>query len=133
MFATVDMLILNLSTGAAEFIKLAACASLVVRGDGIYRVEGGRLPMGILERVQPAVTRIQLQPGDVILMASDGVMDAVDVQSLYDDLRRGGKSMPDMAQEVLNLAENTRRNFRRDDMTAICIRLEAHERLGKAV
>ena len=133
MFATADMLILDLSTGNAEFIKLAACPSLIVRSDGIYRVEGGRLPLGILERVQPAVTRIQLQPGDVILMASDGVMDAVDAQELYEDLRAGAENMPDMAQRVLALAEDNRRRCRRDDMTAICIRINLSEEIHMAV
>ena len=133
MFATADMLILNLATGAAEFIKLAACASLIVRADEIYRIEGGRLPLGILERVQPAVTRVQLQPGDVVFMASDGVMDAVDARSLYSDLRSGAESMPDLAQRVLALAENTRQRSRRDDMTAICIRMNAREDLDAAV
>lgn len=133
MFATVDMLVLDLSSGAAEFIKLAACASLIVRGGEIFRVEGGRLPLGILERVQPAVTRTQLQPGDTILMASDGVMDAVEMEVLFDYLRSGPKNMPDMAQRVLGLADNTGRNLRRDDMTAICMHLELNYAPGVAV
>jgi len=133
MFATADMLILNLSTGAAEFIKLAACPSLIVRSDGIYRVEGGRLPLGILDKVQPAVTRMQLQPGDIVFMASDGVMDAVDAQDLYDDLQRGTESMPDLAQRALALAENTRQRCRRDDMTAICIRMDVRKDLVAVV
>ncbi len=132
MFATVDLLVLDLSTGSAEFLKLAACASLIARDGEIFRVEGGRLPLGILEKVQPAVTRVQLQPGDIVLMASDGVMDAVDVMQLYDDLREGAENMPDMAQRVLALAESADHRCRRDDMTAICIRIEAGNALGLA-
>jgi len=133
MFATADMLILNLSTGTAEFIKMAACASLIVRSGEIFRVEGGRLPLGILEKVQPAVTRVQLQPGDIVFMASDGVMDAVDAGALYDSLSEEAENMPDLAQRVLALAENNRQYCRRDDMTAICIRISASDGLVAAV
>ena len=133
MFATVDMLILNLTTGTAEFIKLAGCPSLIIRQDEIYRVEGGRLPLGILEKVQPAVTRMQLQPGDIVLMGSDGVMDAVDADDFYQDLQEGTENMPDMAQRVLTLAENNRQRGRRDDMTAVCIRVNARDNFAEAV
>ena len=123
MFATVDMLILNLSTGMAEFTKLAACPSLIARGGEVVRVEGGRLPLGILERVQPSVSRVQLLPGDVVLLASDGVMDAVDAGVLEELICAGPDSMPNLAQQVLAAAENTREAFRRDDMTAVCVRV----------
>lgn len=120
MFATVDMLIFNLSTGMAEFVKLAACTSLIARGGEILRVEGGRLPLGILERVQPSVSRVQLLPGDVVLLASDGVMDAVDMDDLEAILSSADGDMQALAQRVLALAEDTCEPFRRDDMTAMC-------------
>jgi len=41
MFATVDMLIMNLSTGEAEFVKQAACPTLILRAGQVRRVEGG--------------------------------------------------------------------------------------------
>ena len=77
MFATVDMCLIDLATGMAEFTKLAACRSLILRKGEVIAVEGGKLPLGILERVQPTVYAIRLEPGDVVVMASDGVMDAV--------------------------------------------------------
>ena len=56
MFATVDLLILDLSTGEAELVKLAACPTLILRDGALRRVEGGRLPLGILEKVQPGAS-----------------------------------------------------------------------------
>ena len=124
MFATVDMLILNLTTGMAEFVKLAACPSLIARSGEILRVEGGRLPLGILERVQPAISRVQLLPGDVVLMASDGVMDAADPDRLEAALLTPPETMADLAQRVLAIAGDGCEDFRRDDMTAICLRMD---------
>jgi len=124
MFATVDMLIFNLNTGEAELVKLAACPSLILRDGALHRVEGGRLPLGILEQVQPGVQSTRLLPGDVLLMASDGVMDAAGEAALVQLMRREGKDMPRLARQMLSVAEEACLEGRRDDMTAVCLRVE---------
>ena len=124
MFATVDMLIINLNTGEAELVKLAACPTLILRGEALQRVEGGRLPLGILERVQPGGLRTRLLPGDVLLMASDGVADAAGEQALERLMRREGEDMPRLARLALASAERACQGGRRDDMTAVCLRVE---------
>ncbi len=124
MFATVDMLIFNLDTGEAELVKLAACPTLILRGDGLRRAEGGRLPLGILEKVQSEGQRTRLLPGDVLLMASDGVMGAAGEAALVQLMRREGQDMPRLARQALAAAEGACRSGHRDDMTAICLRVE---------
>jgi stage II sporulation protein E len=124
MFATVDMLIINLNTGEAELVKLAACPTLILRGEALQRVEGGRLPLGILERVQPGGLRTRLLPGDVLLMASDGVADAAGEQALERLMRREGEDMPRLARLALASAERACQGGRRDDMTAVRLRVE---------
>jgi len=123
MFATVDMLILDLATGMAEFVKLAACPTFIARGGEILRIEGGRLPLGILEKVQPAISRVQLLPGDIIFMASDGVMDAADPDLLMDELISSPGSMPELVRRSLALAAGENNIWRRDDMTALALRV----------
>ena len=124
MFATVDMLIFNLNTGEAELVKLAACPTLLLRNGALERVEGGRLPLGILDKVQPGARRTRLLPGDVLLMASDGVMDAAGEAALERLMRLEGKDMPRLARCALAAAERACRGGRRDDMTAVCMRVE---------
>lgn len=120
MFATVDMLILNLSDGSADFVKLAAGPTLILREGEARWVEGGRLPMGILEKVQPARARARLIPGDRLLMASDGVTDCLPPDALA-ALLDGDADMPDIAQRILSEAASA--GGRRDDMTAVCVEL----------
>lgn len=123
MFATVDLCLIDLSTGMAEFTKLAACRSLILRDGEVITVEGGRLPLGILEKVQPSVTTVQLEPGDVLLMASDGVMDAVEPEFLSSYLIDHSRQPPEMlAENILAQVESAPQSHR-DDMTALCARI----------
>ncbi len=122
MFATVDMLVIDLVTGAALFTKLAACCTLIAREGEVLRVEGGRLPLGILEQVRPERSRLDLRPGDVVLMASDGVMDAAGPGALEALLLDDPTDMPALARRVLDAAG--RAGGHRDDMTAVCLRVD---------
>ena len=125
MFSTMDLLLLDLSGGLAEFVKLAACPALISRGSAVERIEGGRLPLGILDRVEPAACRVQLAEGDVVLLASDGVMDAADPDALEALLADPGEDMNALAERVLRLADGANGDgVRSDDRTAVCVRLE---------
>ena len=123
MFSTMDLLILNLTTGMAELIKLSACPTLIAREGEVRRVEGGRLPLGILDQVQPAASRVRLMPGDVLLMASDGVMDAADPDETERLLTHADGDMNALSEQILALAQSAA--HRPDDMTAICLRVES--------
>lgn len=122
MFSTVDMLMIDLSSGLGECVKLSACATLIARGGEVQRIEGGRLPLGILEQVQPAASRVQLMAGDVVLMASDGVMDAIEPPALEALLISHDGEMNALSEQILDLARQG--DGHRDDMTAICVKIK---------
>ena len=124
MFATVDLCVVDLNTGVAEMTKLAACRTLILRGRELLRVEGGRLPLGILEGVQPAVTRVRLRPGDLLVMGSDGVMEAGEALMIERLVRAGAQKPPEqLAGELVREASLRRADSRRDDLTCICARV----------
>lgn len=56
-FSAVDIMVLNLNTGAVNFIKLGATFTVIKSGDEPEIIEGNALPMGVVENVQPFVTR----------------------------------------------------------------------------
>ena len=75
MFSTVDLCMLNLIEGYADFTKIGAERTYILRGDEIYTVRAGTLPMGILDDVSPVTIRKKLQENDMIIMFTDGVGD----------------------------------------------------------
>ena len=74
-FSTVDLVDVDLWTGEVYGEKLGACASWVVRGNHMKKVEGSSLPLGILREAVPTAARYRLHSGDILVLMSDGVAD----------------------------------------------------------
>lgn len=79
-YSTVDLADVDLWTGEVSSEKLGACASWIVRGNHMKKIEGSSLPLGILEDAQPTASQYRLHSGDILVLMSDGVAD-----SFHDD------------------------------------------------
>lgn len=75
-FATVDMAIIDLNNGEAEFMKIGAVTTFIVSGDKVHYIKGASLPIGILNQVDVESIKYQLFPGDSVVMITDGVLEA---------------------------------------------------------
>ena len=77
----------------------------------------------MLEGVTPVCEEVEVREGDVIVMGSDGAMEAGE-GVLEDALEEGLAHAPDrLSEELLRAAEERTPSSRRDDMTVMCIRL----------
>jgi stage II sporulation protein E len=126
MFATVDLCVLDLNACSATFSKLGGCDSFMIRKGELTRIEGGRLPMGILEDVTPAGAHLRLQPGDTLLMMTDGLFDATQdgerawLEQAASQL--SGESPQAMCEALATLALD-RQGQARDDITVMAARI----------
>jgi stage II sporulation protein E len=75
MFATLDLAVIDLNHAMVKFLKVSAAPSFVKRGNDIFKIEAGNLPMGIIHEVDIDIVSEQLQSGDLLIMISDGVFD----------------------------------------------------------
>ncbi|MFZ5646247.1 MAG: stage II sporulation protein E, partial [Bacillota bacterium] len=73
-FATVDMVIINLYSGQAEFIKIASPPTYLIRGGRLRSIRASSLPVGILSDIDISITEKKLASGDVVVMLTDGIM-----------------------------------------------------------
>ncbi|MDK2926059.1 MAG: stage sporulation protein [Bacillota bacterium] len=127
-FATLDLALLDPYLGEVEFIKVGACPSLVKRGRTVSVVSPSSPPLGILPSVAPAVTQKRLRAGDVLLMVSDGVLEARGKKAggidwLVEYLSRADDEPEELATAVLDLA-GRRAGGLADDMTALAVKVE---------
>ena len=70
--ATVDLLELDLMSGAASFIKSGAAPTYIARNDTVYKVSSRTMPVGIIKNADARITRFDTKKGDIIVMISDG-------------------------------------------------------------
>lgn len=72
-FATLDLLIIDRNTRKAKFYKMGAASSFVLRDGKVRMFEQAALPIGIIPEIRLTHVALQLRPGDIVLMVSDGI------------------------------------------------------------
>ena len=81
-FVTLDMCIIDRYENSAEFIKTGAPPSFIKRGGEVKIIKNASLPVGMLQTVDKTIYQAQLEAGDMVIMASDGLLDADSEQDL---------------------------------------------------
>ncbi len=124
-FATVDLLCIDLFTGNAAFYKYGAAPSYVRSGKQIRRVRSESLAAGLGsgDCGTPDIVRMRLHPGNLALIASDGVIAEQNdswVRKLLAD--SDGDSMKHLAREMLKTAMKQYGCI--DDMTVLAVRVD---------
>ncbi len=122
-FTTADLLCIDTYTGSCSFIKCGACASLVVRGDNIYKLFSHTPPVGIMKELCAEKLEFSLKHGDTVVMMSDGVWDWVKEPTwLYEilTLDRKNRTGQELCDEIVQRAQAEGE----DDVTVCIMEIE---------
>lgn len=132
MFATMDLCVIDLHSGEAAFEKLGACASYIVRSGEVRAVGADTLPVGMLDHVEPKSLRMTLEPGDVVVMISDGVFLGFPggEEALCRAIAGVSWLHPQAIGEKL-IAQAVGEGQAQDDMTVLCARVERASTQGE--
>ncbi len=124
-FTALDVGVIDLFSGGADFIKIGSPYSFVITRDAVKIVEGSSLPLGILDELHPTVCKTKLSSGDVVVFVSDGISDAFGSSSdLIDFLSTQRALNPKtLADNILQKALSLDDGVAKDDMTAFCVRI----------
>lgn len=126
MFATLDLCVIDGWRREATLVKMAACDSFLLRGGEASVIAGGRLPLGILSEAAPQTTVMEIQPGDVIVMGTDGAMDGLDRQTVAKCFpAQRGVDARALARALRQAGDE--RRIHADDQTLAVIRIEDME------
>ncbi|PNT91094.1 stage II sporulation protein E [Clostridium thermosuccinogenes] len=80
-FSTIDMSIIDLYSGEAEFVKIGAVPTYIKSEETVECVRSASLPAGILSDIEVELAHKRVQDGDFIIMMTDGVLDSFNVGS----------------------------------------------------
>ncbi len=75
--ATVDMGVIDQYTGICDFIKMGAAPTFIRHNGWVEMIKSTSLPIGILESVDYERITRKLCDGDMIVMVSDGIVEAI--------------------------------------------------------
>ena len=119
---TMDMAVADLYSGLCEFTKSGAAVTMIHKGEEIELLQSESLPIGILKETQPAESMYRLKDGDLIIMMTDGVLEAMpgmDKEGIMKEFCMGlsGKNPKELARRVLDYA--LEQGEARDDMTVL--------------
>lgn len=120
-FTCLDMAVIDLRNGMADFIKLGGVDGIILHGREVEVVESGALPMGIVEEAEPSTVRKVLSDGDVVILMSDGISDSLG----FDGVARLASENKTDNMQVLSrhILDHATRNGASDDSTVICARI----------
>ena len=132
MFATVDLALIDLYTAHATMLKIGSTPSFIKRGREIIPIAANNLPIGILHDIEIDLLRVQLQPGDTLIMMTDGILDAPGhainkEQWMKRVLQELDEDDPqEIADSLLGTALRQYPGGIKDDMTVIVTRISRH-------
>lgn len=122
--ATVDLLEIDLVSCEGKFIKSGAAPSYVKRGSSIFRVKSQTAPLGLLSSIDAEKIKLELRPGDYVIMLSDGVADETD-DAPWLLLLLGEPPKASLGDYANHILEEAKKNSGTgDDMTVAVIKID---------
>ncbi len=125
-FSTVDMCVIDLFGGDAEFIKNGAEPSYIKRKGEVEVIRAASLPVGVMSGVTVESFYHKLEEGDILVMASDGLqMKQGHENWIKTTVKEADKNMPakELADRIMDMAMALHGEVF-DDMTVMVMKLK---------
>lgn len=130
MYATLDVLVLDLYNGNLEFIKNGACPTFIKEGKETQIIKALSLPAGILDNIDLNIYDKDIDKNEIIVMCSDGVVDSNNEYKnkelwVKDFIDKIETTNPQKIADLLLLeAIDNNYGVAKDDMTIIVMKIE---------
>ena len=121
MFSSLDIAVLDMQSGGLDVVKLGSASSFIIRKENIEMLTCTCAPIGIVDDVESITSRYQLFDGDMLLMMSDGVFDALDGTGVCEAIDEIDTQNPQTLADAI--LEKALQNGATDDCTVLAMRL----------
>ena len=130
------MSLFDLYTGKCELIKAGASTTFIKRGNQVEGIKSTSLPLGVVAKLELEQVELELRDGDILIMVTDGVMDALPVgeQDLLMKMIIGGTSLQnpkELAHYILEQVLACSGEVPLDDMTVLVVGIWSLEKSGE--
>lgn len=119
-YVTLDVALVDLKTGQASVFKAGAAESYRITEKKVEKIKIPRLPLGVVPDEEVRLKTIQLNKNDLLLMVSDGVIDARIKEGdwLMRFLEAGFNNPEALANQLLDACRD---GLPRDDLTILAL------------
>jgi phosphoserine phosphatase RsbU/P len=135
MFATLVYCIYDLETRSLVFTNAGHCVPLLRRGDRVFPLQAERAhtpPLGVTPELEAGEARVQLHSGDMLIMVSDGILEARDPRGVEYGLSRLSRRIrtargnaEDVVKAILaDIDSHTGESAQGDDMTILAMAID---------
>ena len=124
IFSTIDLGIVDLKNGDFEIVKKGAAPTYIMRANGDFDViKNNTLPLGVFGGEKGKIKKTVLMPDDIIVMASDGISDAINKEDWIVDALSAINSTDTehIAETIMKIAVTSESD---DDKTVIVGKLK---------
>ncbi|SDX84564.1 stage II sporulation protein E [Paenibacillus sp. CF384] len=133
IFATVDVALIDMYSAKTTFMKIGSTPSFIKRGNEVIPITANNLPVGILQDIDIDLIRVQLQPGDTLIMMTDGIYDAPGhavnkemwMKRVIQEIRSDDPQ--EIADGLLDTVVRYHKGDIVDDMTVVVARVDKHQ------
>jgi stage II sporulation protein E len=127
-FSTLDICSIDLYSGNAEFVKIGAASTFILRDGVVSVIKSSSLPMGVINNLEIEVCSKILKDKDIIVMVTDGLTELIapetDVSWLIETIESfKGTNPQDLSDKIILEAKNTSNNIIKDDITVLVSRI----------
>jgi PAS domain S-box-containing protein len=122
LFVTMFHARLELASGVLSYVDAGHGYGVVLRADGeIVRLRSRSLPLGVLTGLEYEEKEVRLEPRDMLLVFTDGLVEIGDTTIEVDELLRGLQEAGSAEEVVARLVERVR-GQKGDDVTVLALR-----------
>lgn len=127
-FATVDLILIDKVKARAKIYKIGAAPTLIRRKDGIEEVMLSAIPLGMVNGLRIKFVETKLQPGELIVMMSDGISDGPDGMGALEDVKEiieqvQSTEVQDVCDIIMRKSIDSYIGKERDDLTVMAARI----------
>ena len=123
IYSSLDISILDLYVGKVELLKNGACSTYIKNKKNIRKIDSTSMPVGIVNNIELQSNTIDIIDGDIIIMCSDGVLEAKDdtKREWIEDFLKNvyTNNVQKLADLILAEAVDNSFGIAQDDMTVI--------------
>lgn len=133
MYTTIDLALIDMYSAQTTFLKIGSTPSFVKRGNEIITIMANNLPVGILQEIDVDLVSVQLLPGDILIIMTDGIYDAPGpavnkelwMKRIIQDIK--AETPQDIADCLLETVVRHHHGDIIDDMTVVVTRIEKYK------